>query len=67
MEFMAIIMEKARKYTTPVLCFVDYDKAFDKVQRHLLWDILISMGIPNHLVKLIQSLYATIYSSLCKI
>lgn len=33
-------------------------KAFDKVRRPLLWEILIKKGIPYHLIQVIKSLYA---------
>lgn len=37
--------------------FIDYVKAFDNVQRNLLWDILKDKGFPLHLIRAIQSLY----------
>ncbi|VEN64085.1 unnamed protein product, partial [Callosobruchus maculatus] len=36
---------------------VDYSKAFDNVKWPKLWEILISMRVPYHLVFLIQQLY----------
>ena len=38
-------------------CFVDYDKAFDCVDRNKLWKILQEMGIPDHLTCLLRNLY----------
>ncbi|VEN37549.1 unnamed protein product [Callosobruchus maculatus] len=41
---------------------MDYSKAFDNVKWSKLWEILISMGVPYHLVFLIQQVYR-VYSS----
>ena len=39
-------------------CFIDYAKAFDCVHHKTLWRILKEMGIPDHLICLLRSLYA---------
>ena len=39
------------------MCFIDYQKAFDCVQYDNLWNILGQIGIPEHLVYLLKSLY----------
>ena len=39
-------------------CFIDYNKAFDCVDRNKLWKILREMGIPDHLTCLLRNLYA---------
>ena len=39
-------------------CFIDYAKAFDCVDRNILWKILKEMGIPDHLTCLLRNLYA---------
>ena len=38
--------------------FIDYAKAFDRVDHNILWKILKEMGIPNHLTCLLRNLYA---------
>ena len=40
------------------VCFVDYAKAFDRVDHNKLWKILKEMGIPNRLTCLLRNLYA---------
>lgn len=40
-------------YTT----FIDQEKAFDRVNRDQLWDILPSYGVNQHLINLCKSLY----------
>ena len=53
------IMEKARKIQKNIyFCFIDYAKAFDRVDNHKLWKILKEMGIPDHLTCLLRNLYA---------
>ena len=39
-------------------CFLDYTKAFDRVDHSTLWKILKEMGIPDQLTYLLRSLYA---------
>ena len=38
-------------------CFIDYAKAFDRVDHNKLWKIK-EMGIPDHLICLLRNLYA---------
>ena len=38
--------------------FIDYAKAFDCVDHNKLWKILKEIGIPGHLISLLQNLYA---------
>ena len=53
------LIEKCREFNTPlILCFVDYNKAFDCVKWKNLWVILAEMGVPEHLITLIRNLYA---------
>ena len=39
------------------LIFVDYSKAFDTVDYRMLFETMIEMGIPYHLMQLIEGLY----------
>ena len=55
---MRWIIEKAMEYgKTVFMCFIDCSKAFDCVDRSLLWNTLRSMGVPDHLIAIIKSLY----------
>ena len=40
-----------------MLCFIDYSKAFDCVKWESMWRVLREMGVPEHLVLMIKSLY----------
>ena len=39
-------------------CFIDYAKAFDRVDHNKLWKTLKEMGIPDHLTCLLRNLHA---------
>ena len=53
------ILEKTRKVQKSIyLCFIDYAKAFDCVERNKLWKTLKEMGIPDHLTCLLRNLHA---------
>ena len=53
------IIEKAREFQKNInFCFIDYAKAFDRVDHNKLWKILQGMGIPDHLICLLRNLYA---------
>ena len=53
------IIEKAREFQKDInFCFIDYAKAFDCVDHHILWKILKEMGLPDHLACLLRNLYA---------
>ena len=39
-------------------CFIDYTKAFDRVDQNKLWKILNEMGIPDYLICLLRNLDA---------
>ena len=52
------ILEKCREYNKDLYaCFIDYSKAFDCVEHKKMWEIMIDMGFPKHLVCLIENLY----------
>ena len=41
-------------------CFIDYAKAFDRVDHNQLWKILKEMAIPDHLICLLRETYMQI-------
>ena len=51
------IIKKSREFQKNI-CFIDYAKAFNCVDRNKLWKILKEMGIPDHLTCLLRTLYA---------
>ena len=55
---LQIMIEKLNEvHQEAYIIFIDYSKAFDSVEHEKLFQTLIEMGFPTHLVALIQSLY----------
>jgi hypothetical protein len=53
------LMEIAKAKNTPLyLCFVDLQKAYDTVDRELLWSILAKYGVPNKMVAIIRGFHS---------
>ena len=40
-----------------LITFIDYSKAFDSISHVQLFDIMLELGFPEHIVALLQSLY----------
>jgi hypothetical protein len=55
---LKIIIQKHREFNIEThLAFIDYKKAFDKVNRHKLIEILTEDNIPNQLITAIYEIY----------
>ena len=53
------IIEGAREFQKKIyFCFIDYAKAFDRVDYNKLWKILKEMGISDHLTCFLRNLFA---------
>ena len=56
---MRKLQELARDFQSPVhAAFVDFRKAFDSVNRDVLWQLLLARGVAPKLVDLIKDLYS---------
>ena len=52
------LQELARKNDTPMyLCFIDLTKAYDFVDRTLLWDVLARFGMPPRMLAVIRQFH----------
>ncbi|XP_061762964.1 retrovirus-related Pol polyprotein from type-2 retrotransposable element R2DM isoform X1 [Nerophis ophidion] len=52
------VLEGAWEFAQPVyMCFVDLDKAFDRVPREVLWGVLREYGVSDCLIIAVRSLY----------
>ena len=52
------LQELARKKDTPLyLCFIDLTKAYDSVDRTLLWDVLARFGVPPRMLAVIRQFH----------
>ena len=55
---MRIIIEQSMEWQSSLyINFIDFEKAFDSVDRRVLWTILRHYGIPVKIIKIIQSFY----------
>jgi len=45
-------------YSNVYTCFVDHEKAYDRVPREKLWGMLRKYGVDGHLLMAIKSLYS---------
>jgi hypothetical protein len=55
---LKMTMEKRREFNKPLfMCFIDITKAYDSVNRELLWKVCLSYGITTKLVNLLKMLY----------
>ena len=52
------LQEIGRKAGVPFfMCFIDLQKAYDTVDRTLLWQVLICIGVPPQMIAVIQQFY----------
>ena len=55
---LRIIVEQSIEWNSPLyINFIDYEKAFDSVDRDTLWKLLRHYGIPEKIITLIQKTY----------
>ena len=53
------VFEKSREYAKDVFaCFVDLEKAYDRIPRIKLWSVLLEYGVNGQLLRAIKSLYS---------
>ena len=48
------------KNTKLYVAFIDFRKAYDTVDRQILWDVLMKSGVSGRMCKVIQSMYETV-------
>jgi hypothetical protein len=55
---LKLVMEKSREHNKPLcMCFIDIQKAYDSVNRELLWKICRHYGLTDKTVRMLQLLY----------
>ncbi|CAH2106596.1 unnamed protein product [Euphydryas editha] len=53
------LIEKCQQYNGPLyMAFVDYNKAFDSIEHHCIWEALKTQGIHNKYIRLIKNVYS---------
>ena len=59
---LRIVVEQSEEWSSPLLVnFIDYEGAFDSVNRGTLWGLMRHCGIPERLVDLVKSSYDVTY------
>ena len=56
---------KKNKRQNLLINFIDFTKAFDCVNRELLFKILGKLGCPDNFVQVIRTLYSEVHARLC--
>lgn len=55
---LRIIIEQSIEWQSPIYTtFVDFEKAFDSVDREIIWKLMQHHGIPQKLINIIKQLY----------
>ena len=55
---LRIIVEQSVEWNSPLyLCFIDFMKAFDSLDREVMWQLLKHYGVPQKLINIIMALY----------
>ena len=55
---LRIIIEQSLEWNSPLyINFIDFEKAFDSVDRHTLWRLMKHYGIPEKIISIVQSIY----------
>jgi hypothetical protein len=55
---LIIILEQSAEWqTTLYLTFIDFEKAFDSLNRRVMWKTLSEYGIPQKILNLIKEMY----------
>ena len=62
---LRIIVEQSIEWNSSLyMTFIDYEKAFDSLDRNILWSLMRHYGIPEKFVRIIQKTYN---DSVCKV
>lgn len=56
----SLITEKLNKNKRLYCCFIDYQKAFDTINREKLWYKLVKSGITGKFLRILKSLYVDV-------
>lgn len=55
---LRIIVEQSAEFNSPIfLTFVDFERAFDTINRDAIWSALHNIGIPDQIISLIKEIY----------
>lgn len=56
---LRILIEQSVEWRSPLyLLFIDFERAFDMLDRNAIWEALANLRVPDHIIQLIRELYA---------
>ena len=56
---LRIILEQSLEFNSPLYVnFIDFEKAFDSLDREVLWQLMRHYGIPDKFINIIKNMYA---------
>ena len=58
-----IIDKKLKEKKKVYICFLDIEKAYDKVDREMMLAVLESIGLPRKIINIIRKLYSNTYAT----
>eukprot|EP00903_Cladosiphon_okamuranus_P021702 g19952.t1 len=65
-DFPANLCELGRRRRIPLyMCFIDLQKAYDSVDRELLWKVLARAGIPGEMIAVIRKCHVGMRARVC--
>eukprot|EP00745_Piridium_sociabile_P043608 TRINITY_DN8944_c0_g1_i10.p1 TRINITY_DN8944_c0_g1~~TRINITY_DN8944_c0_g1_i10.p1 ORF type:complete len:1137 (-),score=123.12 TRINITY_DN8944_c0_g1_i10:208-3198(-) len=59
----AVIEKHLLKNKKLYVAFIDFKKAYDTVNRNVLWTVLLRAGVQGRMLKMIQAMYSTVRAS----
>ena len=60
------LQELARRRRIPLyMCFIDFQKAYDSVDRELLWKVLARTGVPEEMIAVIRRFHDDMQARVC--
>ena len=55
---LRLIVEQSNEFRTPLyITYVDFEKAFDSINRERIWEALRKRGVPQKIIRLLRELY----------
>ena len=57
-----MIETRIKRKLSTYMAFIDFKKAYDSIDRNLLWQKLIRVGVKGRMLRAVKSLYSSVSS-----